>query len=911
VKDVLTEAELVSIFEKGNVERCINRFKDTAVKDRRALAKTSIKTLKAIAEYRFSPSSKEQDKKWSEKQDNVAQIAVYITATLPEIKKLGWRLRPGYEQIEQVISAFAPEWVDEWAEWLVETNPNYYRLVRKMVVSGLCNKPKNDEYILGMIICIGQRISQKSNLVETLLGSPDLLEVDVWRIFSIEGNGEYSLAASDKYCPKAGEWAGSLVELANRGVVSRDRLLNSSLDALDKDYAQFRISWFSRFHETLQPTIEERIVRVDRYLHLLGSQIPPTVTFALKALVIINKEGELPSLAFMDHVPSVLEARVKSTVNQALKLLSSIAKNNPDYSNDIARLSALALIHESADVQKRSLDIIDKFGNPKDDEITRVVELNAENIVPSLKNRTIPWLSTVSALEDGLVSEETFDYSDEYDAKCAVEVIRTREELVEQFSYILENPDDPLEIERVVDAVCRLGNQRSSGFDKIIGPLRKRALSIIKRRDDRWLVRRIAVLALSYVDGKNNFSELLYQNSQAQRPTFLDAFLNHLIHVAHIVESGKSVPLLSMPTHGRGFIKPSTLIARHKLLLEASIEPPMSEQVLALLRLDGCDSDASDDLKNDSDFIGDSTEFSRAIKFALGLDVEIGDTSALWVAAACIRNPGECSNKVLDKFGELGPDAGQGASYRFWVHAEQSSQYTWHYLNVDCLPSTPMNIPLEHLSVIFHTKGNGYFSRGVCGEEDGMVRWSSTVWPSNLEPYFSEGAKLIDITWSEAQWHVRAYFEPMLSPDVPLKDMALLLLAEGLGAAESGQKGIAIDIVIMAIDDGRLDVAKFAACMGSLLPTGYMKVSRWTKALSEISSVSNKHAAAVRSLIQGMLRHDPTESPRDLGGLIELLYELHVAEEQGLTDTEAISYFRKNKKGGKLGRFSKKLLAMS
>jgi hypothetical protein len=388
-------------------------------------------------------------------------------------------------------------------------------------------------------------------------------------------------------------------------------------------------------------------------------------------------------------------------------------------------------------------------------------------------------------------------------------------------------------------------------------------------------------------------------------------FHNHLVHVAHIIESAKSVPLLSMPTHGRGFIKPSTLMARHKLLLEAAIEPPMSEQVLALLRLDCSDGEANEELKNESELIGVSTEFSRAIRFALGLDVEIGDTPALWIAAACIRNPGECCNKVLKRFGELGPDAGQGASYRFWVHAKQSSQYTWHYLNVDCLPSAPVNIPMEHLSVIFHTKENGYFSRGVCGEEDGMVRWSSTVWPSNLEPYFSDGAKLIDITWSEAQWHVRAYFEPMLCSDVPLKDMALLLLAEGLAAAEPGQKGIATDIVIMAIDDGRLDVVKFAACMGSLLPTGYIKISRWTKALSEISSVSNKHASAVRILIQGMLRHDPAESPRDLGGLIELLYELHVAAEQGLEDSEAISYFRKNKKGGKLGRFSKKLLAMN
>ncbi len=66
--------------------------------------------------------------------------------------------------------------------------------------------------------------------------------------------------------------------------------------------------------------------------------------------------------------------------------------------------------------------------------------------------------------------------------------------------------------------------------------------------------------------------------------------------------------------------------------------------------------------------------------------------------------------------------------------------------------------------------------------------------------------------------------------------------------------------------------------------------------------------AEYANLIQGMLRHDPADSPRNMGGMIELLYELQVAAEQPLNDVQAIEYLKANKKGGKLGKFAKKLV---
>ena len=141
--------------------------------------------------------------------------------------------------------------------------------------------------------------------------TPDIRDEDVWRLFEVEGGGELSLATFDKYIggKLAGGWASALVELAADGTLSRDRLLDESLCALERDFAQFRAGWFSRFHEQLEPTLEERAVRRDQYLGLLGSSIPPTVSFAVKAIGVLDKADKLTSEDVLAHIRPVLQAR--------------------------------------------------------------------------------------------------------------------------------------------------------------------------------------------------------------------------------------------------------------------------------------------------------------------------------------------------------------------------------------------------------------------------------------------------------------------------------------------------------------------------------------------------------------------------------------------------------------------------
>src|SRR5205823_6113883 len=61
---------------------------------------------------------------------------------------------------------------------------------------------------------------------------------------------------------------------------------------------------------------------------------------------------------------------------------------------------------------------------------------------------------------------------------------------------------------------------------------------------------------------------------------------------------------------------------------------------------------------------GGGTEWGRAIRYALGAPrVTLGDTAALWIAAARARSPWADDERIERAFPDRGPDAGRKASY--------------------------------------------------------------------------------------------------------------------------------------------------------------------------------------------------------------------------------------------------------
>jgi hypothetical protein len=906
--------KLKKYIDSGDLDGAIGWLGSIDKTEQKLLSKLLIKEFKKRNEDYYDWGTESGIRENLKVQIDVLSTMIYVTSSLTDIKRVGWSAIPNIETLKNIWLVFKPKWIDEWVNWVLDENPRQFKLVHPLYLAGLCQKPTHENYILGMIETVGYNPKVRGNLLECIKAVPDILQDDIWRIFEIEGGGEFSLSAKDKYSHVDNTWAKTLKQLCEEGILSRDRLLDSSLDALTKDFSQFRAGWFSRFFTSLAPSIEEIAARNSYLILLLGSQIPPTVSFALKNLHSLEKKKLIDASAFLSNVEPTLNAKTKSTVILSLRILDSLAKRNDGMSNEISLVSINAIYFDNADVQNKVFDLVDKYGNKGDIDIIEALQQCRDFVVPSLKTRIMSWIPNDEI--------ESFEFDEPYHAPTleperttCVEIIPIAglEELIRELSHLIEEPNDPIKIERVLDGLSRIGRRYPENFLKLVGPLMKRATVLESRGEEKWLTYYLSKLALSYIEKENRFKAIFSAISRQSEASFENVFITRLYFLVESILRKQSAEcsLISMPTHGQGFVNPKILPERIRMLLEAKEPSSSIDEALTILRIDKAILTKSETLVVVDSLVSISTEFALACAYALGAKVEVGRTKSLWVAAACINTPSEVDDQIIKKYGTLGPDAGRPTSYKPWVKVKKSDNYTFYDLKVDKEPQAPSTIPLDQLSVLFHREKAGYYDRIHFGNSEGLVKWGSTIWPSNLEPYFCCGACEVDISWAEAQWHVQSFFLPLLNSSVPLKPMALLLIIAGLSSKEPGQKGIAAEVVIMSIDDGRLDIKSLGDQMASLITTGLIIVSRWSKIFKEIAAISSRHAEAMRILIQSLLRFDPENSPRELGGLIELLFELNVATGKSIDDERAIEFLKTNSKGGKQGKFSKRLLALA
>ncbi len=192
-------------------------------------------------------------------QMDAAAIAFTTFASIAELRPMraAWLVPRDHELTRRLVAArdeaFRDAWVDKGFENL---DARVVRIGRNLIATGAAHKPDSDAYTLALVshpqsfdLSSGPDGWRRVSVMAVLRRNPDLLVEDVWRIFEVEGGGENSLAAYDKYSSEENRWRAALVELGNDGSLDRERLLDASLDALQRGFAQFRAQWFSAFHE--------------------------------------------------------------------------------------------------------------------------------------------------------------------------------------------------------------------------------------------------------------------------------------------------------------------------------------------------------------------------------------------------------------------------------------------------------------------------------------------------------------------------------------------------------------------------------------------------------------------------------------------------------------------------------------
>ena len=214
-------------------------------------------------------------------------------------------------------------------------------------------------------------------------------------------------------------------------------------------------------------------------------------------------------------------------MKQALALLDQAATRAGDSAqkNRIATIAAEALVHESADIQEATLDLIERHGDVHSRTIRELLATRVEGLNPSLRGRLEAWLaqptmksgskqtrpepprresaekpltelkrrasaldprlaklagvsSALECLHDGRLDLPALDFDGtefpRLDPERRLEQIDDLDALIDLCSRLIENPEPAEDLDRCVDAISRLCDQRPSDFEKRTAPLTAR-----------------------------------------------------------------------------------------------------------------------------------------------------------------------------------------------------------------------------------------------------------------------------------------------------------------------------------------------------------------------------------------------------------------------------------------------------
>ncbi len=819
---------------------------------------------KAIAWYRKARNGKVVQREpnvwgWERDYPNDVEVAsataVLVTAAPEQLSKIDWSLSSESFDFDFVLKMRPPA-LQHFGEVLVKDG-QHFELVRKMMECGLCCKPESENYIIGLMAegrGLHKTHEKDSSLKLWLLDNPDLLEVDIWRLFEVEGDKETSLRQVDAYTSQQNSWAETLSQLSQENFLSRERLLKASLEALGRGFNQYKSLWYSQFHEYMQPTVEERVRLEGDYALLLGSTSPSTVTFALKALKVIETNNGLSRNILSKALPQVMNVKAKSTITAAISFLENAVKRDSTFSEAAALICMDALQHESPELQKQVLKFLERHGNRDCPKFRNKIALYAHGMSPLV----VAQFETLTQSKIDTWAQASTQGSERYSFQPnsseswplgyvdPVVPILKADEFIETALYCLEHPYDAFQLERIFQAVSTLRLREDSEFEKQFAPVMIRAKKL--RQNTEWHKQPGALIAdflyqwltLSILDNV----ELVVPDAHA----VLLLMRRRLTKILERAKQSRYLPLLSSPCFVGGWIDSRTFESRLAAWNAAGETPDVYDQMLALFRMP-----ASERRPN--------YEFG-----SIGNKLKAG----------------------LEKWEDIrrGPD----------LYDRRQPLTVSYYRDLHEL-ETAVNI------------GDGCIFSHMSSFT--AARWATNLFPSMRESILSLGVNwgvlLLDEVGSSDRG-IRAFFEMLGEPGAPLERQAYVMMLVGLLMKDPEFAAFSRDAVIQAIDEKRLDPEQMGKRVAQFLHSDRAKPKRLASSMREIARVSSVHSDAMLRLICCSFHGDSKNLHKDASAILELLLELLTASGSRIENEDMLNYLSSLKAGGKTARLVKSLL---
>ena len=798
----------------------------------------------------------------------------------------------------------------------------------------------------------GKAQGYEQHLLRQLQADTVLLTRDLPLLF------EYDTPADSAAVYRGGDqpgigWVSLLPPLAASGHLDREALLTRCLLALRRDFRRPLLTWFKSLFVALQPTPAERLARQTELGELLAHALPLVVNFALDQLKDLWASPELEAAPLLQFADGLLtRPDLKTGLKALLAGFEKLLKRSPALAPTLARLAAGALTQADTDVQARAARLLAAMLQAKKPvlnaaeaaEATEAIAQYADLLAPAARATLAPWLATASAPTEaapmaGYVPLQAF--GPDISAATAIVPVADWHELLFLTGRVLAG-DDPATWERWLDGLLGLRGQFPADYSQQVLPYVKQAFPWVFQ--DRT-VEEARTMALNYQFGEydNRYTQLQlalligwftgFEGPQVTRLALAGTRYNTsdpLLQVeqqrlaaaeAHL-RAGRSLPLLSTPTHAPHWVAPTALL--HKLLAyeAAQQQPDPADLALALARLAwATETDAAQARLQLPQLQSAGLRpllawvlapaaapaplpplaahqamggLLRSLGQKLGLVAEPSPTNRLaaalpwlWVVAARTRYP----QAVLDELRPLANYPGVATPWqpgwhlqsatrtdkRPWNKAQPEVTYTWQELLVPTAqPATRPPSPLLLYSLHAQLPGGEHsylWSLPV------TLPFLLTLLPNNPAPLHWHLLRTACRTDEEGKSSagrdvMQLVQRSLLAAGPAFDESASLLLATGLVHAAPTVRALALEALLAATDHGRLEPVLLGAALGRLLAAEFAPVARLADGLAQVRAIAPATDDALCQTLEALLPELSAAPPRNTAKLLAAYADL-------------------------------------
>lgn len=396
---------------------------------------------------------------WNNRRHDDA-LAVAFAWTAPGNRVLAewWPRVPGRRRVTatvDVLEVRRPQWLHRvdllGTGWLL-----HHRLYRRGCI------PKGDAaaYAAGLARMMARWAATAGDpLREEIARDPGLID-EFFGCFEYDEAGAALHLFDPGQRPTGGERGGAhragtlsckIRELANEGVIGRDRLLTAALDALARDSTWPRLTWYALLVDRLEPTLDEIDEHQGRYRRLLSSVQSPVIGYGHAALRRLLEAGRLDVAAFLNASGPLYRREKRPAVDYLAMVQLVIAE--PRWRDRAARVVAAAFGHPRPDVQQRALQLIESVLGDLEPRTVAELRVAAEACSPSVRSAAGGLLEVAVRAKPAVRSAPPA--SEDPDPVAPVQPLNDEDVTAALLALLGRQPVDPLTLDLALDGMLR------------------------------------------------------------------------------------------------------------------------------------------------------------------------------------------------------------------------------------------------------------------------------------------------------------------------------------------------------------------------------------------------------------------------------------------------------------------------